>query len=175
MTALPDPVVTMTGFARALRANGVAADPTRLATALEALGHVDVLDAEQVYWTGRVTLCAEPDDLPRYDAVFDAWFRDRLPAPPGPQPPTRPGQVVQLRPLGSNGPEQAEAEQPDEPLPTAASDTEVLRHRDGTGLSDDERDEIDRLIALLAPRVGLRRTRRRRPGGRDRIDVSRTV
>jgi uncharacterized protein len=173
--ALPDPVVTMTGFARALRANGVAADATRLATALEALGHVDVLDAEQVYWTGRVTLCGEPDDLPRYNAVFDAWFRGRLPALPGPQPPARPGQVVQLRPIGGGDPEHAETDDTDEQLPAAASDTEVLRHRDVTALSDDERDEIDRLIALLAPRVGLRTTRRRRPGGRDRIDVSRTV
>src|SRR5947209_15559814 len=113
MTALPDPVVTMTGFARALRANGVAADATRLATALEALHHVDPLDAEQVYWTGRVTLCAEPDDLPRYDAVFDAWFRGRLPAPPGPPPPGRPGQVLQLRPLGGS-PDDPAAEEADE-------------------------------------------------------------
>ena len=26
-----------------------------------------------VYWSGRLTLCAEPDDLPRYDAAFAAW------------------------------------------------------------------------------------------------------
>jgi uncharacterized protein with von Willebrand factor type A (vWA) domain len=171
---LPDPVVTMTGFARALRANGVAADATRLAGALEALRHVDPLDAEQVYWAGRVTLCGEPDDLPRYDAVFDAWFRGRLPALPGPQPAAAPGQLLQLRPLaGGDGAEPEPAH--DAPLRTAASDSDVLRHRDVTGLSDDERDEINELIALLAPRVGLRRTRRMRPGGRDRVDVSRTV
>lgn len=171
----PDPVVTMTGFARALRANGVAADPSRLATALEALTHVDALDADQVYWTGRVTLCGEPDDLPRYDAVFDAWFRGRLPAPQAPPPAARPGQVVQLHALDDNrsGTDDSPAE--DDPLATAASDTEVLRHRDVSVLTDAERDEVNRLIALLSPRVGLRRTRRRRPGGRDRIDVSRTV
>jgi uncharacterized protein len=174
--AAPDPVVTMTGFARALRANGVAADPTRLTTAVEALTHVDPLDAEQVYWTGRVTLCAEPDDLPRYDAVFDAWFRGRLPGLPGPQPPGRPGQVLQLRPLGTDGDEpDVEDEDDDEQLRTAASDAEVLRHRDVAELSDLEREEINTLIALLAPRVGHRRTRRHRPRGRDRVDVSRTV
>ena len=164
----------MTGFARALRANGVAADATRLVTALEALRHVDPLDAEQVYWTGRLTLCGEPDDLPRYDALFDAWFRGRLPAPSGPQPGISAGQVVQLRPLGT-----ADSGEPgdevDEQLHTAASDTEILRHRDVTELSDLERDEINALIALLAPRVALRPTRRRRPGGRERVDVSRTV
>jgi hypothetical protein len=173
--AEPDPVVTMTGFARALRANGVAADPSRLATALEALTHVDPLDADQVYWTGRVTLCGEPDDLPRYDAVFDAWFRGRLPAPEAPPAGGRAGQVVQLRPLAERDSGETEEQSSDETLPTAASDTEVLRHRDVTALTELERDEVNRLIALLAPRVGLRRTRRRRPGGRDRIDVARTV
>jgi uncharacterized protein with von Willebrand factor type A (vWA) domain len=171
---LPDPVVTMTGFARALRANGVAADAIRLATAIEALGHVDPLDAEQVYWTGRLTLCGEPDDLPRYDAVFDAWFRGRLPAAPGQQQAAPPGRVLHLRPT-----ESAEAglgaDDADEPLPTAAGDAEVLRHRDVTRLTAEERDEINELIALLAPRVGLRRSRRRRPRGRESVDVSRTV
>jgi uncharacterized protein with von Willebrand factor type A (vWA) domain len=171
----PDPVETMTGFARALRANGIAADATRLATALEALTHVEAIDAEQVYWAGRVTLCAEPDDLPRYDAVFDAWFRGRLPALPGPAPAGPPAQVLQLRPIGGADPGVDEAESDDEVLKTAASDTEVLRHRDVTGLTDAERDEINHLIALLAPRVGSRRTRRRRPRGRDGIDISRTV
>ena len=35
------------------------------------------------YWAGRATLCAGPDDLARYDQVFEAWFdaRDGLPAP----------------------------------------------------------------------------------------------
>src|SRR5438874_1863218 len=32
----------MTGFARVLRANGIAADGTRLATAIEALGRIDI-------------------------------------------------------------------------------------------------------------------------------------
>lgn len=169
-----DPVVTMTGFARALRANGVAADPTRLTNAIEALTHVDSLDAKQVYWTGRVTLCAEPDDLPRYDAVFDAWFRGRVAPVAPPAALGRPAQVVQLRPAGGEGGD-TEADEDDDPLRAAASDAEVLRHRDVTALSDAERDEINRLIALLAPRVGRRRTRRHRPGGRCGIDVPRTV
>jgi uncharacterized protein len=170
----PDPVVTMTGFARALRANGVAADATRLATAVEALGNVDLLDTEQVYWSGRLTLCAEPDDLPRYDAVFDAWFRGRLPPRPESREAAPPRQVLQLRSLTGDDSE-AEPDDPDGQLPAAASDAEVLRHRDVVELTDAERHEINTLIALLAPRVGRRQTRRWRPRGRDRIDVSRTV
>ncbi|MDT4924911.1 MAG: uncharacterized protein QOG01_2624 [Pseudonocardiales bacterium] len=169
-----DPVMTMTGFARALRANGVAADATRLAAAIEALTHVNQLDAEHVYWTGRVTLCGEPDDLPRYDAVFDTWFRGSLPDRPGPVPPSAPAPVLRLRPLGGGeGDEQTGAD--DQELRTAASGDEILQHRDVTELSQQERDEINRLIAMLAPRVGTRTTRRHRPRGRDKVDVSRTV
>jgi uncharacterized protein with von Willebrand factor type A (vWA) domain len=171
---VPDPVVRLTGFARVLRGEGVAADPTRLATALEALTHVDVLDAEQVYWAGRVSLCSEPDDLPRYDAAFDAWFRGRAPALPGPARPPAP-RVAHLRPIApANGDGEA-VEDDDTMLNTAASDAEVLRHRDVATLTEAERDEVRRLIALLAPRVGTRRTRRTRPGGRDAVDVRRTV
>jgi uncharacterized protein with von Willebrand factor type A (vWA) domain len=170
-----DPVRTMTGFARALRANGVAADGTRLATAVEALGHVDPVDADQVYWAGRVSLCAGPDDLPRYDAVFDAWFRGRIPPLPGPARPSTSPQITQLRALGADDPAAAEPDDEDDVLRTAASDAEVLRHRDMSALTDAERDEINALITLLAPRVGYRRTRRRRPNGREQIDIPRTV
>ncbi|WP_375486500.1 VWA domain-containing protein [uncultured Jatrophihabitans sp.] len=170
-----DPVVVMTGFARALRAAGVAADPDRLAGALDALTHVDISDAEAVYWAGRVTLCGEPDDLPRYDTVFDAWFRGRVPPIPGPRRQGPPATVLALRPIGADERREQDAEPDDEQLRTAASDAEVLGRRDVAGLSQAERDEVNALIALLAPRVGSRRTRRRRPRGRDGVDVPRTV
>lgn len=171
---MSDPVSQLTGFARALRAQGVSADATRLANALDALTHVDALDADQVYWSGRVTLCAEPDDLPIYDAVFNAWFRGTVAPMPGPTPRVPPAQVLSMSPLGG-GAEGEDAETEDEVLKAAASDAEVLRHRDVATLTDAERDEINLLIALLAPRVGSRRTRRYRLRGRERIDVSRTV
>jgi uncharacterized protein with von Willebrand factor type A (vWA) domain len=31
----------------------------------------------QTYWAGRLTLCSDPDDLPRYDQAFEAWFTPR--------------------------------------------------------------------------------------------------
>jgi uncharacterized protein with von Willebrand factor type A (vWA) domain len=173
-----DPVVTLAGFARALRASGVAADATRLAGAVEAIGHVDPLDAGQVYWAGRLTLCAEPEDLPRYDALFDSWFRGALPPRPGPAASGPPGTVLQLRPAGrpeDDGDHPEDDEDDDEVVHTAASDAERLRHRDVALLSDSERADVARLIALLAPRVGRRRSRRRRPRGRDAVDVAATM
>ena len=165
-----DPVVIMTGFARALRASGVAADTSRLASAVEALSHVDLADTAQVYWAGRITLCAEPDDLPRYDAAFDEWFLGGAGAPSR----SEPAGTEQLAHVWA--PEAAgEAGSPSDDIGAAATDAEILRHRDIAELSAAEREEINRLIGRLAPRVGSRRTRRYRAGGHRQVDLHRTV
>lgn len=164
----------MTGFARALRAAGVAADRSRLTTSLAALAEVNPLDLRDVYWAGRLTLCSEPDDLARFDAVFDAWFRGAKPRLPGPGRPPERTATLQLRPLATD-PGGEEQQSDEDLLKTAASDAEILRRHDVTTLSAAERDEINRMIALLTPRVGTRRTLRRARGGRETVDVSRTV
>lgn len=169
----PDLVTAVTGFAYALRDAGVAADRGRLMTSIAALAQVDVTDQDGVYWATRLTLCSEPDDLPRFDALFDLWFRGRMPANNPFLDPAGPRAVVQ-RPLGTTeGAGDRDAE--DQVLATAASDLEVLRHRDVASLDDAERAEINRMIEFLRPRVGHRRTLRRRRGGHDRIDVRATV
>ena len=175
MVGPPDVVGSLTGFARALRAAGVNADRFRLTTAIAALDQVDPGRADDVYWATRVALCSEPDDLPRFDALFDMWFRGVRPALPAPVRNAAPKQ--ELTPVArlDRGEQSGQDEDDDEVLRTAASDAEILRHRDLAELTGAEREEVHRLIALLAPRVGKRRTLRRSPRGTDRIDVRRTV
>ncbi|MHA3702900.1 vWA domain-containing protein [Jatrophihabitans sp. YIM 134969] len=163
----------MVGFADALRRAGVAADTTRVTTALEAMSHLDPLDIDQVYWAGRLTLVGEPDDLARYDAVFQLHFLDRLPPDAGPPV------VAALRalPLGTDG-ERGNGKQADDdspPLLSAANDAEVLRRRDIAEIDVLELDELNRQISALRPRTAPRRTARRRSGGRERVDPHRTV
>lgn len=171
--ALTDPVAGLTGFARALRAAGVAADRTRLATSVSALAQLDPGRLEQVYWATRLSFCSGPDDLAVFDAVFDAWFRHRpavgLPGPALPVPRTR---IAAVRPLVLDP---GEASEDEDELRVAASRDEVLRSHDVATLTDAERAEINRMIALLAPRVSTRRSVRRVRGGNERIDVPRTV
>jgi uncharacterized protein with von Willebrand factor type A (vWA) domain len=159
-----DPVRGLTGLARSLRAAGVAADASRLAAAVGALAHVDPLDPAQVYWSARLTLCSDPDDLPRFDAVFAEWL-----TPPRPVPVMAPVPVE--APLGAGpGTDGTGAVER-----VAATAIEVLRTRDVAAVTEVERAELRRLIALLAPSVGTRRSRRRRPGGRAGIDRGRTM
>ena len=168
------PVDVLTGFARALRSAGVAADRTRLTTSVAAVAQVDPRDRDQVYWATRLTLCSELDDLPKFDALFDAWFGLRRPPLPVPSMDRPLPQVAAVRTLAtdvSGEPDDTD----DDQLRTAAADTEVLRAHDIAALSAEERAEVHRMIALLAPRVGTRRTLRLMRGGRKRVDVPRTV
>lgn len=164
----------MVAFAAALRRVGIAADTTRVATALEALTHLDPLDIDQVYWAGRLTLLGEPDDLARYDAVFQLHFLER--DLPNAGPPNV--SVMRAIPLGTEDRGDADPGEADDdtpPLLTTANDVEILRHRDIAELDVMELDEVNRQIALLRPRTAPRRTMRRRPGGHQRVDARRTV
>jgi len=159
-----DPVAGLTAFARSLRERGVAADASRVVAAAGALDHVDVLDRHQVYWTTRLTLCSEPDDLPRFDAAFAEWFGNR-------PPPAAAESTVQI-PGGAGTSGDGAAGRVER---IGATALETLRTRDVAALTEAERAEVRRLIALLAPSVGTRRSMRRRPGGRAGVDPVRTM
>jgi uncharacterized protein with von Willebrand factor type A (vWA) domain len=163
---------TLVGFARVLRAAGVPASPDRVHQTVTAVGHLDVCRRDDVYWAGRLTLCAGPDDLDRYDRAFTAYFGGLTAPPLRTVPP-----VQVLRPVAVPGTERPAGEGPDaEELPAAtASEVEVLRHRDLAGLSPSEREVVRRLIALLDPVGETRVSRRHRPAYRGTVDPGRTV
>jgi uncharacterized protein with von Willebrand factor type A (vWA) domain len=168
-----DAVDVVTGLARTLRAAGVDASPERVQAAVSALAALDPSCRQDVYWAGRLTLCGGLDDLGRYDLVFAAYFGDR------------PGSVLRRRrlsrpvlrvvadgglgePEGAAGDEQVHAA-------AAASSVEQLRHRDVSRLSQAERAELNRLLALLRLPGAARSTRRRRPAPRGQVDADRTL
>src|SRR4051812_50104433 len=86
-------------FGRALRAGGVPVTPDRTHDFLSASALLGADDPAAVRAAGRSTLCGSPDDLARFDQVFEAFFssRDGLPRrragppprPPGARPPPR--------------------------------------------------------------------------------------
>ncbi len=81
-TVQREPDEILLGFARALRAAGVPVTHDRTQGYLAAVALVGLDDAAATYVAGRATLCASPDDLARYDQVYEAYFnaRDGLPA-----------------------------------------------------------------------------------------------
>jgi uncharacterized protein len=156
--------VLVRGFVAAVRRAGVPASPDRVQAMLVAL---DALGAGGLYWAGRLTLCGSPEDLRRYDAL---WLQRDRRTPPVPYARRR-----VAAPFGTDG----GAEQPDGEsrlgVAARASASEMLRHRDLATLTDEERAEVRRLLALLAPAVPVRASRRPRRAPSGRVDARRTI
>ena len=165
------PDAILLGFARALRAAGVAVTADRERTYLQAVAEVGAGSERGVYVAGRATLCGSPADLERYDQVYAAWFgleraRSR---PRKAQPATVPQASLDAVDAGTG----AAAE--DDVLRATASDTEVLRHRDVAALSAAERARLSDLFAHLRPRAPRRRAHRWTAAPRGSVDAHRTL
>lgn len=152
----------LVGFARALRHSGMACGPTRVQNFLAAVEQVGIGDREALYWAGRLTLCSDPDDIPRYDTAFRAWFGGSIrPAAVVEQPTPRPTTIASL---GQSA--EGEQQEADQPLSAAASDTEVLRRRDLGELTAPEREHLRRMLSSLRLDPPTRPALRRKPDKR---------
>jgi uncharacterized protein len=171
VTERRDPVGTVVGFARTLRFAGVDVTTGRIHSMVAALDHLDASRAEHVYWAGRLTLCAGPDDIRRFDEAFAAYFYGHRPAVS--RVPANTVAVVGFDRAWDGTAPVDDTTRPGVAL--SASDREVLRHRDVALLTQPERDELHRLLALLDPVGPPRSSRRFAPARRGPIDAHRTV
>lgn len=172
------PLPGLVGFTRALRRAGLQCDPHRTAAYLTAVDALDIADPANLYWAGRITLCAQPDDLPAYDEAFAAWFslgwQPPLPTPPADDGPRgRTTLTTSILPSEHTG---AAATRDSTPIPVLApSDVEVLRHRDISELTAHEREHLKDLLALLRIEPPSRRALRRKPARTGQLDPHRTL
>ncbi|GIH23147.1 VWA domain-containing protein [Acrocarpospora phusangensis] len=171
---MPEPparlVPVLVGFARTLRAAGVGADHERTRNFLTALERLDAAREQDVYWAGRLTLCAGPDDLPRYDRCFAAYFAGVRPGPGRPQM-----TVTVTRFTATPSGDRGSSDGNPDVLPATASEVEVLRNRDIARMSAAERDEVHRMLAMLRAAREQRRSRRLVPSTGGVLDGRRTV
>ena len=174
-----DPLVGVAGFAHALAVAGLPVVSDAVETYSRALRQVDLSDPGQVYWAGRATLCRGPDDIPRYDLVFESWFGGTVPsraprrgagAPPARGRRPRRSRIAALDTTGA-----ADSGGDAPRLRVAADDAEILRHRDIAELTAAERAHLAELIAALHARPATRPALRLRPSRRGRVDPRRTV
>ena len=169
----PDPVRGLVGFTAVLRHAGLRVTTERVAaflTAVDALG----TGREQVYRAGVHTLCADPDDLPRYERAFIDWF-DAEARPGRPRQPARKPRLSTLLPSGTGAGDGKEEEEDGPQVRASASGAEVLRHHDLGELSLAERAHLRALLALLRPEPPTRPSRRRAPARRGAADPRRTL
>jgi uncharacterized protein with von Willebrand factor type A (vWA) domain len=172
-----DPVRVLVGLGRALDSAGLRVGPDRVAEAVRAAAALDPTRRTDLYWAGRLTLCANPDDLAKYDAVFAALTAGDVPRlRPRPQHLVRAVPVALAMPDAGGGDDEETETGAETVLRAAASTVETLRHKDVTTLGADERAVLDRALAALSLPGESRPSRRRRPSPHPgAVDPRRTV
>ena len=181
----------LVGFGRDLRRRGLPVGTGRIVTFCRAAAALGALDRDDLYWAGRASLIARPEDAEAFDAAFDDWFRQEIrieldlpvAVDEAADAIIRSSEPVPGLDVGE------ERILPDEPhelggedveggaaVRLAASAYEVLRERSFADLTEEERARVSHLIRQLAVRVPVRRSRRYRqaPAG-PRFDVKRTL
>ncbi len=164
-------------FGRRLRAAGVLCGPGEVTDALRALQVVNVLDQEAFRLALRSTLPHRREDLPLFDALFEAYWMGRL-APERPQD-TQDAQP-QAQPESATGSLSVQrwaegAEDGDQEVP-GYSPLELLGRKDFSTFREDELDQIARLVVAIARRIATRWSRRWRRARRSHtLDMRRTL
>jgi len=160
-----DVVSSCVGFSRALRAAGVAAVDTQgFVTAVSTL---DPLRRDDIYWAGRATLCASHDDFGAFDRIFAEWFGGREAGDEE--------QVAIVPSAPHEVDDEGDGELDGDDQLFAASQREVLRHRDLETLSATEQELVSALFDALVVSIPCRRSRRSMRWHRGALDVRSTV
>jgi len=193
--ALAEPLEPLVAFARELRGRGLPVGTGRILTFVRSVAALGLTDRLSLYWAGRVSMIGRKEDLAAYDLAFEDWYRSlrstedlkiELDLPSlarqgvdwGDQP-----EDLEVR-TGRTAAEwhglTEEDEAPEAGDETAirivASAVEVLRSKSFADLSEDEREEVGRLIRQLAIALPEQRMRRTRPSAKGaRFDVRRTL
>jgi uncharacterized protein len=181
------------GFSRRLHEAGVPVTAERAAWFARALSVVEPISRQRLYWTARAAFVSDRSHVRAFDAVFadvfgsappreDASLPDDAQTEPSPPEEQRRGaDGVENGPPSGDIPTRASTPNPaeptrDTPVPTLASDEEVLRAKRFDALSPDELARLYRLMARLRVATPSRRTRRaKRDRHGERIDMRRTL
>ncbi|MEA2359984.1 MAG: uncharacterized protein QOI62_3244 [Solirubrobacteraceae bacterium] len=161
-SSLTDPLERLTRFGRALRRAGLPVGSGRI---LEFSRAVALLPPGDLYWAGRATLIARPEDIREYDRIFAEFFGAEETgfrrAPREATPPT----VKTARPGAPSGPADDDALKAELSL---ASPIELLRHKSFSECTADELEELlGALDRLVIPTRRSRRYRSARVGDPD--------
>ena len=190
-----EPAVLAAGLADALHRAGLPVGPERAGRFARALSLLPPADRTRLYWTARVALVSDREQLPAFDRVFAAVFaadhdpaegRGDPAAPPAVRSPARPRPgPLSLVDGSATAPAGAPAGRPDEAgdpadretLVPGASPAERLRRTSFTELAPEEVAEVRRLVRRLVLATPPRTTRRTRVSLRagDRVDLRRSV
>ncbi|MDD0857921.1 VWA domain-containing protein [Arthrobacter alpinus] len=158
-------------FAAAVRAAGVKVSTERSRSFVDAVSQLSIENRSDVFWAGRATLCAAPEDLDTYQRTFERWF---TPVQAVAQAEKGAAATVQAAALNEDHEAPDGSERSEESLRAVASRRELLRHRDVATLDAAERALLHHLFDELPVTLPSRLSRRKLPGRTGKIDSVRT-
>lgn len=153
---MPDLVGVLVGFARALRAGGVAVGTGDAEVYCAAAACVDPADLVDLYWSGRCALVTRHADIPVYDEVFRRYFLGAATPSESVFPPAAGVAATFAVPAAEPGSDMAAAQA----LGLSASTVDVTRQRAFASATDDELAALRRILSRLRLVPPRRRTRR---------------
>jgi len=173
-------------FGRVLRRLGLDVNPGRMMDLVSALDYIEIGNKADFFYAARTLLVHERDDLELFDEAFDLFWRK----------PTESWEVqwqglkrrmrsktpfVTPPPLKDEPPSTEDLDASSKELMTVIevtqtySSREVLRHKDFAEMSIEEAEAVKQLMSHLSWKISERRTRRRRPGKGEMLDLRRTL
>ena len=174
-------------FGRVLRGLGLDVNPGRMMDLVSALDHIEIGNKPDFFFAARTLLVHEREDLELFDEAFALFWRKPIQENWGPQfqaltrrrKSKKP--VMAEPPLKEPPPAENDAKNESQETQTVIevtrtySDREVLRHKDFAQMSAEESDAVHELMSHLRWKISERRTRRRRPGKGEMLDLRRTL
>ena len=174
-------------FGRVLRGLGLDVNPGRMMDLVSALDHIKIGNKSDFFYAARTLLVHDREDLELFDEAFELFWR-------------KPAESweVEWQGLGrrkrSKKPLVTPPPLKDESLSSSESDSntqtepltvievtrtysnrEVLRHKDFAQMTEEESVAVHELMSHLRWKISERRTRRRRPGKGEMLDLRRTL
>lgn len=167
-----DPSVAAVAFVRLLRQAGLDVPVDATARFVEALDVVDVADPDDVYWSARATLVRREDDVHVFDLVFAGYFGGKTIELEPPLPPETVTLAIDDPDAADGGDETIDG---DDSIQVRFSHLETLRRADFATLDERELAEAWALVERIRLTGAPRRSRRRYPAVRGRVDLRRSV
>jgi uncharacterized protein with von Willebrand factor type A (vWA) domain len=170
-------------FGRLLRAVGLGVPAARMIDVASALDHIDIGQRTDFYFALRGLLVHRRQDLPAFDEMFRAFWRE-----PRQRPPDNLRAMGRQRSLGrpeivltGTAPDEArdlpetDRVRPAQIAATSYSAQDALRAKDFAEFTDDELREARRIMAAMRWDLGRRRTWRRRRNEGSEPDLRRVA
>jgi len=174
-------------FGRILRGLGLDVNPGRMMDLVSALDYIEIGNKADFYYAARALLVHEREDLELFDEAFNLFWRKPADSNwisewqsltrrrKSNKPIVTPPPLKEPPPAENDSKDSSQEPMVVIEVTHTYSDREVLRNKDFAQMTIEESDAVHEMMSHLRWKISERRTRRRRPGKGEMLDLRRTL